>query len=399
MTFFTDTKKLPPDALLQLITDFRNDPSPDKIDLGVGVYQDENGKTPIFEAVELAQRRLQADEESKTYLGPLGWPGFADEVRKLVLGAALEEKLSDRFAVLPTPGSSGALKSTGTLIHRLNTAARIWLPNPTWANHIPIFQSCDLETKTYAYYDNDATSLDREKMYADLEKAQAGDVIVVHGACHNPTGEDLSTEDWLYLTKLALEKGIVPFIDIAYQGLGRGLDEDMENVRGLLEVVPEAIICYSFSKNMGLYRERVGAALVLTENTEIAGRVQSNLNEIARRSYSMPPSYGGALAWYVLSDPDLNASWRKELEQMRKRVLSLRGQVTDALSAEFGDNRFQYIKSQNGMFSRLPLAPEQIVQLKSESSIYMAGDGRVNMCGFTSAKIARFTDLLVKVAK
>ncbi|WP_306253673.1 aromatic amino acid transaminase [Parvularcula sp. IMCC14364] len=399
MTFFSETKQLPPDSLLQLITEFRNDPSPDKIDLGVGVYQDEHGKTPIFEAVELAQRRLQTDEDSKTYLGPLGWPGFADEVRKLVLGEVLEEKLAGRFAVLPTPGGSGALKSAGTLVQRLNPSAKIRLPDPTWANHKPIFLSCDLETVTYAYYDNEATSLDREKMYADLAAAQSGDIIVVHGNCHNPTGEDLSAEDWKFLTDLALEKGIVPFIDIAYQGLGQGFHEDMAHVRSLLESVPEAILCYSFSKNMGLYRERVGAALVMTENADMAERVQSNLNEIARRTYSMPPSYGAALAWYLLSDPDLNASWRKELEQLRKRVVSLRAQVTDALSSEFGDNRFQYITAQNGMFSRLPLTPEQINRFKTESSIYMAGDGRVNMCGFTPAKIARFTENMSSVLK
>ncbi len=399
MSFFADTIKIPADGLLSLIGEFKADPSPDKIDLGVGVYQNEDGKTPIFNAVRQAHAKLTETEDSKSYVGPMGWPGFAAEVKRLILGQELERKIGKRVAVMPTPGSGGALKVAGVLVRRLRPNSKVWLGRPTWVNHKPIFNSCELQIAEFAYYDHDGASIDRQRMHTDLSQASAGEIVVAHGCCHNPTGEDFNQDDWSLLGSLAIDKGVIPLIDVAYHGLGTGFDSDMAETRTLLSKIPEAILTYSFSKHMGLYRERVGAIAVLTENAETAERVQSNLTEIARQSYSMPPSYGEALAHFVLTDRDMRSSWLAELEAMRVRVQSIRNDVSAALADSFGDNRFNYIRTQSGMFSMLPLSSEQIVSMKADASIYMAPDGRINLCGFTAPKIERFTEVMQNIMR
>ncbi|MEM9301509.1 MAG: aromatic amino acid transaminase [Pseudomonadota bacterium] len=372
----------PADPLLSIIGAFKADPSPDKIDLGVGIYQDEHGKTPIMRAIAKAHQRFTEVEDSKAYMGPLGWPGLADAGRSLLLGDALEEKIGDRIRVVPTPGGCGALRLAGETLKRANPNMTLWISDPTWANHVPTFTAAGLTMKSYPYYQRGGNAVESDAMHTALEAAQPGDAVLLHGCCHNPAGEDLATEDWAFIAGLS-RRNIVPLIDIAYHGLGDGLDPDLVGVRRVLAAAPEALVCYSFSKNMGLYRDRVGFLAMLGADAEAAQAIQTHVLDCARRNYSMPPTYGEALAFFTLTDDSLRAEWQEELDAMRERVQKLRNAAADALARRFGDDRFGYIRHQKGMFSLLLLSPEQVAALRERHSIYTAPDGRINICGLS----------------
>ncbi len=388
----------PADPLLSIIGAFKADPSPRKIDLGVGIYQDESGRTPIMAAIQEAHRRFSAAEDSKAYLGPLGWPGMADRGKELVLGEALAGELGGRIRVTPTPGGCGALRLASEIVKRSDEDAVLWMSDPTWANHAPIFTAAGLTLKTYPYYRRGAPDIEREGMREVLAGAKAGDFLLLHGCCHNPTGADLAAEDWTYVAELAAERGITPLIDVAYHGLGTGLDEDVAGVREVLAAAPEALLCYSFSKNMGLYRDRVGFVAVLGETAEAAGAIHTHILDAARRNYSMPPTYGEALAFFTLDDPGLRAQWLDELNEMRDRVNGLRDAACVAFAERFGDGRFDYIRDQNGMFSMLRLSPEQVLALRERHSVYVAPDGRINVCGLRLDKLEHLANCLADVA-
>ncbi|MEM1397011.1 MAG: aromatic amino acid transaminase, partial [Pseudomonadota bacterium] len=378
-----------------IIGAFKADDRPEKIDLGVGVYKDTHGNTPILKAIASAHSRIADLEDTKAYLGPKGWPGFSQQAIDLILGPEAEA-LRSRAVATPTPGGCGALRLAAELMKTARPDNNVWASNPTWANHRPIFGACGFALQTYDYFDRDDGLL-LEGMLASLSTANQGDAVILHGCCHNPTGEDLTAEAWSAVTKLVVEKDLLPIVDVAYHGLGEGLDEDLAGLRGLLAQVPEALVTYSFSKNMGLYRDRVGVIFYLGETPTAAAAVDSHISSSARKSWSMPPTYGGALAFLTLSDNELRAEWLEELEQMRARVNTLRKSAAKELNERFGNERFAFLERQNGMFSLLPVSPEQVIALRDEHAIYAAPDGRINICGLPEDGIDRFAAAVADV--
>ena len=304
--------KLPADPILGLSAAFREDTNPNKIDLGVGVYKDESGHTPILSSVAKAQNILLDKEQSKTYITPQGVQGYINGMLELLLGKGSKVLLEDRVAAVQAPGGCGALRILAELLKRCDSELTVWVSDPTWANHIPLIGDAGLKIETYPYFDKDTASINFEGMVACLEKVSKGDVVLLHGCCHNPTGADLTNEQWDKVLELAQSRGFLPFVDIAYQGFGDGLEEDAYGVRLLAENLPEVVIAASCSKNFGLYRERVGLAAMITPNTLTREVTQSQIQNVARGIYSMPPSYGGALVDIILSDDALKAQWMGE---------------------------------------------------------------------------------------
>jgi len=314
-----------------------------------------------------------------------------------MLGPALAAAHRDRLAAAPAVGGWGALRLAGELVKRARPDARVWLSDPTWLNHDPLFAGCDLTRVVYPYYNADASRLERAAMFEHLGRAAAGDVVVLHGCCHNPTGEDLTAADWSELADIFSATGAVPLIDIAYHGFAEDLETDLAGARDLISQLGQAIVCYSFSKNMGVYRDRVGAVAVLCESASAARRVSSHLVDIARRLYFMPPSYGEALAHLILTDPSLFADWSNELADMRERLNGLRRLCADALADRLKTQAFSYLQAQRGMFSLLPFTEAQAERLRSRHSIHTALAGRINFCGLAEAAMPRFADALADV--
>ena len=381
---FENLEALPGDKLLAITAAYRADPNPAKVDLGVGVYRDSSGKTPIMAAIAEAEKRLGALEDTKAYLSPKGWPGFFEAIFALYLGDTLNDAVAPRLAGLQAPGGTGALRLGADLVKAARPDARVWLSNPTWANHNAIFSAVGVTVEHYPYYDRENSELQFDGMLAALSNAKAGDVVLIHGCCHNPTGADLDASHADALIALFEKTGATPFIDAAYQGFGLGLEEDATLARRLIEALPEAVVTYSCSKNFGLYRERTGAVGVFCQSEANAAAVQTQLAFIARRNYSMPPSHGAGLATVVLEDPALKAQWRDELAAMTGRVNDLRASLSKSLAEAFSDNnRFSFIEGQRGMFTMLPLSPEEVAAAREKHSVYMAGDGRINVAGLT----------------
>ena len=332
---FESLRAVPADPILNLSVLYRQDTNPNKVDLGVGVYKDEAGHTAIMEAVSRAQERILAEENTKAYVGIAGSKKFCDLLAQVTLGAEHSVLTDDRIAVAQTPGGSGALRVLAEFLNVAKPGATVWVGNPTWANHIPIMQSAGLEIKQFPYYDRAKKSVDFEAMMAILTTdTQAGDIVLLHGCCHNPSGADLSLDQWQATADLMKAKGLLPFVDIAYQGLGEGMDEDAAGLRLMAGSVPEMVIASSCSKNFGLYRERTGAAIIISASTEQASAAQSQMNGVIRANYSMPPSHGALAAETILADPKLKQMWRDELKTMRKRIKDLRSQLVDAIKAE-----------------------------------------------------------------
>ncbi len=389
--------QLPADPILGLSTAFKADTNPSKIDLGVGVYKDEAGRTPILSSVAKAQRILLANEDSKVYISPQGVQGFIDGMIELILGSELKGNLQDRIAAVQAPGGCGALRILSELIKRSNGDTTVWVSDPTWANHVPLIGNAGLKIEKYPYFDKASTGINFEGMKECLQKVNKGDIVLLHGCCHNPTGADLTNAQWDEVLKIAQEREFIPFVDIAYQGFGDGLLEDAYGVRLLCENLPEVVIAASCSKNFGLYRERVGLATIVTANNKSRNAIQTQIQSIARGIYSMPPSYGGALVDIILHDEALKAEWEGEVSEMRDRMQSLRALLVNKLKEKGASKDFDFINHQKGMFSFLCITPEQVLQLRNDFSIYFVESSRVNIAGISLGNADYLAESLVSV--
>ena len=386
---FESLRAVPADPILNLSVLYRQDTSPNKVDLGVGVYKDETGHTAIMEAVSRAEERLLKEEDTKAYVGMAGSKRFCDLLAQMTLGADHNVLADNRVAVAQTPGGSGALRVLGEFINVAKPGATIWVGNPTWANHIPVMTSAGLTVKQYPYYNPETRGVDFDAMMVALEAdTHAGDVVLLHGCCHNPSGADLNLEQWQATADLIKAKGLLPYVDIAYQGLGEGMDEDAAGLRLMANTVPEMVIASSCSKNFGLYRERTGTAIIIAATAEQANLAQSQMNSVIRSNYSMPPSHGAMVVETILSDPKLKQMWRDELKTMRKRIKDLRSQLVDAIKAEGVEQDFSFIERQNGMFSFLGVNAKQVDKLVNEHSVYLVGSSRINLAGLNQHNIA-----------
>lgn len=387
---------LPPDPILGLMAAYREDPRPEKVDLGVGVYRDEHGETPILDCVRAAEQRRFESETTKAYIGPPGTPGFNLATQKLMFGATHAAVRERRIAGVQTPGGCGALRVAAELVRRARPETTIWVSDPTWANHVPLLGNAGLAIEPYPYYDRATHGLDADGMLAALDRVPAGDVVLLHGCCHNPSGVDLASAHWPEIAALANARGFTPFVDLAYQGLGDGLEPDAEGVRVLSEACPEVIVANSFSKNFGLYRERVGSLQVVSADTARTAVVQSQLASVVRGIYSMPPAHGAAIVETILDDEALNAAWVAELTAMRERINGLRAVLAERLTAATGRD-FGFIRAQRGMFSFLGITQAEIERLRTEFGIYMIDSSRINVAGVNDANVAHFVDAMAAV--
>jgi len=378
---FETLTALPPDSILGLSAAFKKDPNPHKIDLGVGVYKDEQGNTPILECVASAQHLLLASETSKVYITPQGNQGFIDGMLRLLLGENSSVLNHNRVAAVQAPGGCGALRILAELLIRIDENTTVWVSDPTWANHMPLLGDAGLTLKTYPYFDKDTASIKFDDMMDCLSKVGPNDVVLLHGCCHNPTGADLSKEQWQDVAALAAKVGFLPFVDTAYQGFGDGIEEDTYGLRLLVDSVDEVIVAASCSKNFGLYRERVGLAAIICKNEKTRDIAQSQIQSVARGIYSMPPSYGGALVDIILNDKALYTTWTNEVNAMRVRMATLRQMLVTNLQQQNVDKDFSFINAQKGMFSFLCIPPQQVQQLRDEHSIYFVDSSRVNIAG------------------
>jgi len=388
---------LAPDPILGLSAAFRADPNPNKIDLGVGVYKDEQGNTPIVGAVAQAQLRLLETETSKTYITPQGVQGYIDGMLELLLGKGNQAVLGNRVAAVQAPGGCGALRILAELLKRCNDNAKVWVSDPTWANHIPLIGNAGLELATYPYFDKNTASIKFDEMLATLKTIPKGDVVLLHACCHNPTGADLTQAQWRQVAEVAQQQGWLPFIDSAYLGFGDDLETDAFGMRLMVESVPEVIIAASCSKNFGLYRERVGLAVMVTANSAQTPIVQSQIQAIARGIYSMPPSYGGALVDIILHDEALKASWVAEVDEMRNRMRDLRSLLVNKLAENGAQKDFSFVNQQKGMFSFLCISPEQVKAVRAEHSVYFVDSSRVNIAGINLTNVDALAKALVSV--
>ena len=379
-------QELPADPILGLAAACRADPNPDKVDLTLGVYMNEKGVCPVFAAVQRAQHALVDRESTKVYMPPAGDEDFNTGIQRLVLGADSQALADARVSSVQTPGGCGALRIGAEIIHEAAPTARVWVSDPTWPVHIPLLGSVGLQFESYRYYEPDSHGVDFDGMVAALKQAKAGEIVLLHGCCHNPCGADLSEEQWSVVADMAEVQGFTPFVDIAYQGLGDGLDRDAAGLRLLAERVPEMIVAASCSKNMGLYRERTGICLFVCRDSTNAEAVFSQAAVAARRVYSMPPAHGAILAGRILSDPALEAVWREELAAMCERINGLRADLVARLQT-VSDRDFSFIQREKGMFSFLGLTAEQAQRLRAEHSVYMLDSSRINVAGINAANI------------
>lgn len=385
----------PPDSILGITEAFNADPNPSKMNLSVGVYKDQTGQTPVLKSVKAAEKKILEDEVTKGYLSIDGLPEYRDDVRKLVFG---ESVAAERVAVLQTPGGTGALRITADFMRTQLPQARIWIPNPTWANHPAIFDAAGLPTDTYRYLGDDRTSLDLDGMLGALrENARPGDAILLHGCCHNPTGVDPTPDDWKQIAAVIGEKNLLPLIDFAYQGFGDGIEQDAHGLRTILNSVDEAIVCTSFSKNFGLYSERVGAVSLVASNADECNAARSQLKRVVRTNYSNPPRHGGAIVATILADAELTQQWKEELEAMRLRITQLRTQFVETMKSTGKGHDFSFLLRQKGMFSYSGLTPMQVDELKSKHGIYIVGSGRINVAGMVETKMDSFCEAVASV--
>ncbi|MEL7190551.1 MAG: aromatic amino acid transaminase [Pseudomonadota bacterium] len=380
-----------PDALLALIKLHAADERTDKVDLGVGVYRTGQGDTPVFGAIKAAEQKLVNEQPSKSYLGPEGDMGFVTALMPYIFGA--DPTMGGRISGMQTPGGTGAVRLALALAQKAGVN-RLHMGTPSWPNHAQIIGDLGLELAPFDHANPDGTA-NLEAVLGAIRGAGTGEAILLHGCCHNPTGIDYSEEDWAAIGDAIAETGIFPIIDTAYQGLGHGLEEDAFGLRSVLAQVPEAFIAYSCDKNFGLYRDRVGAFYVMADDGAVLDKAFSNANALARASWSMPPDHGAAAVRLILRDPDMTAQWKDELDQMRDRMRQVRARLADAGMA--GSVDLTPLGTQNGLFSMLPVTKEQVVQLREEHGIYMAGSGRVNIAGLTMGNIDKFIGALADV--
>ena len=394
---FETLQMAPPDAILGLTEAFKKDPNPQKINLSVGVYQDSQGKTPILAVVKEAEKRLFAEEANKSYLGIDGLAEYGQGVRELLFGTGHGIVAQQRAVTAQTPGGTGALRVAGDFIKQKLQGQRIWVSNPTWANHPSVFEAAGLQVDTYPYIDKAGKGLDFPAMVAALEKIPAGDVICLHACCHNPTGIDPTVEQWKQIAQVLRTRQILPLVDFAYQGFAEGLEEDRAGLLQLADAGIEMLICSSFSKNFGLYGERVGALTLVAESQDAAQVALSHIKICIRTNYSNPPKHGGAIVAKVLGDAELRAKWLLEVNAMRDRIAGMRKLFADTMKAKGVDQDFSFITSQRGMFSFSGIKPEQVDKLRSDYSIYIVRSGRINVAGMTEANMDRLCDAIAAV--
>jgi aspartate aminotransferase len=382
---FQHLSRLNPDAILGLMAKYRADGSTRKVDLGVGVFRDLSGNTPILDCVRRAEQRVLADQTTKSYVSPAGREEFNAGVAELVLGDSHRVHRERRARTVQAPGGCGALRVGAELIRIAAPAATVHVSDPTWGNHIPLLGSSGLRLERYPYYDPVTHELKFGDMLERLDEATPGDVVLVHACCHNPSGADLSVCQWRSLIELLERRRLVPFLDLAYQGFGDDLISDVAGVRLVAEALPEVLIATSYSKNLGLYRERVGALIVISENESRADAVRSQILQIARSIYSMPPDHGAAIAACIFADPALRDSWLRELAAMRERIRGMRTLLADELRSATRDDSFDFIRSQRGMFSLLGVSAAVVERLRERHHIYMTSDSRMNLAGVLPA--------------
>ncbi|MCX7045385.1 MAG: aspartate/tyrosine/aromatic aminotransferase [Candidatus Sumerlaeota bacterium] len=396
---FDKLQMAPPDPILGLTEAFKEDPNPQKINLGVGVFQDEKGRTPVMRTVKKAERILVECETTKNYAPISGSPEYGKCVQTLVLGEGSPIVLSGRTVTAHTPGGSGALRVAGEFLRGIRPDATVWVSDPTWPNHNGIFGAAGLKVKAYPYYDAVRKDIDFEKMYESVGQIPAEDVLLIHGCCHNPTGNDLMLDQWKKLAARVKERGIFPLVDFAYQGLAAGIEEDAAGVRALCDAVPEAIVCSSFSKNFGLYNERVGALTLIAAGAEAAKAAFSHIKIKIRQNYSNPPAHGALIISTILGNPALRAEWEEEVKEIRLRIRQMRDLFVSSLKAAGVKTDFSFITRQNGMFSFSGLTEKQVAALREKYSIYMVKSGRINVAGMTPANMPRLTQAVAEVLK
>jgi aspartate aminotransferase len=393
---FGNLEILPPDPILGVTAAFRRDTDPSKVDLGVGVYRDEYGNTPVPKAVRAAEQAVLAEQTTKVYVGPAGNLEFNERIVALALGP-LAGQLKERIAAIQTVGGCGALRMGAELLHAAAPDAVVHVSDPTWANHEPLLGNSGIALQRYPYYEPDTRSVAFDQMLEHLERLPPGAVVLLHGCCHNPTGVDMVPAQWDAVADVLERRGLVPFVDLAYQGFGDELDTDAAGLRLLARRLPTLLLAISCSKNFGLYRERAGAFAVVAENAATARAIATHQARIGRRMYSMPPDHGAAIASRVLSDPALYRAWADEVAAMVARMKQLRSLLAGRLSARRPDLDFSWLTRQKGMFSLLGLAPEAIGALCNEEHVYMPPDGRINLAGVSDANVDRVADAVVRV--
>lgn len=381
----------PADALLALIKLHNADPRADKIDLGVGVYRTSDGATPVFAAIQAAEKRLLETQDSKAYLGPEGDMGFVHALIPYVFGADFDRS---RVEGMQAPGGTGAVRLAVEVAKRAGVK-RLWMGTPSWPNHAQIVNAIGLELKTFPHMTADGAA-DLDALKAALAQAEAGDAVLLHGCCHNPTGVDYTDAQWDEIAPLLKAQGVLPILDLAYQGLGSGMEADAYGLRKVLAAVPEALVAYSCDKNFGLYRDRVGAFYAVTPDADALAKAMSNGATIARASWSMPPDHGAAAVRLVLEDAELTKLWLAELDEMRDRMRWVRDRL--AAAQQVGTINMAPLGTQNGLFSMLPLNGEQILAIREKHGVYMAGSGRINIAGLTNGNIEKFIEALGDVA-
>jgi len=391
---FESLERLPPDAIIGLIGEHLRDPRDTKVDLGIGVYRNEKGETPVLDVVKRAERRLLESQISKSYIGSAGPADFNEAMRDMTFAGSVG---NERVAMLQTPGGSGSLSVAAGVALRAQAGLTLWASAPTWANHVPLLGGAGLQMKTFEYYDAGSHRLRLEAMLDSLRQIPRGDLVLLHACCHNPTGIDPNEEDWRAIVDVVIERELLPLVDMAYQGFATDLDADAFVIRHLAERVPEMIVCNSCSKNFGLYRDRVGALLIVAPDSATRDVIQSQANNLVRTMYSMPPDHGAAVVATILHDDALRADWHVELDEMRDRLRDMRLLLHDALGVTVPGRDFSHLARARGMFSFLGVSEEQVERLKKDHGVYMVGSSRINIAGITAGNVEHIAQSVAAV--
>ncbi len=394
---FEQLDAIPPDPILGLITAYSADSNPSKIDLGIGVYRDEHGNTPMLNCVVDAEKTMIARQTTKTYLGPPGVAGFNSAITDVIFGADSDAVQQGRICTVQTPGGTAALRVAGDLLKMAKPEAGIWASDPTWANHIPVFEAAGVALDSYPYFDAENSTLRYDDMIAALQQRGPGDIVLFHACCHNPCGVSPDADQWQVIADLAAERGFTPMIDIAYMGFERGIEEDALAVRLFTEQCPEVIVASSCSKNFAMYRDRVGAISIVAETADKAAAIESVIHNITRPNYSMPPAHGPHVIDIILHSEELTAQWVSEVSGMRNRINGLRKTLSEKLAASGIERDFSFLARQTGMFSFLGISVEQVQRLRDEFSIYIVNSSRVNVASFNQDNMGYFIDSLATV--
>ena len=397
MSLFENIEMAPTDPIFGLTEDFKKDSNPEKLNLGAGVYKDARGQTPVLSSVKKAEARILEKETNKSYLPIEGSAAFNSAVQQLLFGEDHEIISTGRAATAQTPGGTGALRTAADFIHRNLPGAKIWVSNPTWVNHQKIFAAAGLEIKSYPYFDAASNNLDFAGMLSALEQIPAGDVVLLHGCCHNPSGVDPDIGQWESIAGVMADRGLLPLLDFAYQGFGEGLKEDAGGLLALCRPGVDLFVASSYSKNFSLYGERVGALTIVAENGEASARALSQTKLSIRASYSTPPTHGAAIVSAILGDPDLRLEWQDEVKTMRDRINDMRRLFVKTLADKKAGRDFSFIARQRGMFSFSGLSPEQVEALREKHSIYIVRSGRINVAGMTESTMDRLCEAIASV--